>query len=258
LLFSRYRVIKGKYGLSYRIDKKSALDYHIVQHGILQDWIAAYLPEYVPQDGIVFDIGANAGLLSLPFAFHVPKGKVYAFEADGEVFEQLQKNMALNPQITNVIPMNAAMQDNPNLDRITFYKRRAIDGDKLENRGLSSLENIPLHQKESTIIPCTTIDKYRLKIDFIKIDVEGSEYKVLKGGEQTIAKHKPVIHYEYSTTIDKLNKSNNTEQSFNFLKEMGYRQFAIVEEQSLKEMTMYDPRLDSVNILSLPSHTASH
>ena len=56
-----------------------------------------------------------------------------------------------------------------------------------------------------------TIDKFVKKnkikkIDFIKIDTEGSEYFILKGGLKTIEKFKPIIQFEYNFITKKLGK----------------------------------------------------
>ena len=247
------RVKEGKYNLYYHIDPKSALDDNITKHGIINDWIATNLGKYVEANSIVFDIGANAGFLSLPFAkVHVNKGKVYAYEPEKDVFEQLKRNIELN-RLKNIIPLSIALQDDANKEKITFYKRKTIDGDFLENRGLSSLEPISLHRVDEYIIECSTIDKEMEKrkiprLDFIKIDVEGSEYKVLHGGIQTISQFNPHIQYEYSTTIDKLINSQNTLESFEFLKDLGYIQFKIFDEKKLVEIKEYEPKLD-VNII---------
>lgn len=45
-------------------------------------------------------------------------------------------------------------------------------------------------------ISMITIDSLKMKVDFIKIDVEGMEYDVLKGAKETIRTHKPVIMIE--------------------------------------------------------------
>jgi len=249
------RVVKGKYDISYYINPNSAHDYHIVKHGITQDWIVTNIGKFVRKDGIIFDIGANAGLLSLPFAKkHVYEGIVFAFEPDLEVYEQLKKNIELN-SIKNLIPFSKALQDDPTKEIAIFYKRRIIDGDYLVNLGLSTMEKMPIHNIDEDSVPCSTIDKEVLhnqvsKVDFIKIDVEGSEYKVLKGGFETINNYQPIIHYEYSTIIDKLANSENTFQSYQFLSELGYKQFNIFAEKTLIELKEYDPELDQTNVIA--------
>lgn len=249
-------ILKGEYGLSYQIDPNSALDDQIVKHGIIQDWIATKLGEFINESGIVLDIGANAGLLTLPFAKkHVPKGKVYAFEPDMENYKQLEKNIELNV-LSNAIPQFIALQDDSSIKEIEFFHRRAIDGDKLTNRGLSTLEKISLHNVSSDTVQCLTIDQFVKQnklhtVDFIKIDVEGSEYRVLKGGIDSIEKFCPIIQYEYSPTIDKLTNSNNTNKSFSFLSELGYQQYIIQDEKKLVGLKEYDSSLKDCNVLTI-------
>jgi FkbM family methyltransferase len=52
------------------------------------------------------------------------------------------------------------------------------------------------HVVEGDVVEMITLDSLGLAPDFIKIDVEGMEWHVLVGGEQTIRTHKPVIMFE--------------------------------------------------------------
>jgi len=191
----------------------------------------------------------------LPFAKkHVYEGIVFAFEPDLEVYERLKKNIELN-NIKNIIPFSKALQDDPTKETATFYRRRTVDGDYLVNFGLSTIEKMPNHNIAEDSVPCSTIDKEVLhnqisKVDFIKIDVEGSEYRVLKGGFETINNYHPIIHYEYSTIIDKLANSENTFQSYQFLDKLGYKQFNIFADKTLIELKKYDPELDQTNVIA--------
>jgi len=255
------KIVKGKFDINYILDPNSALDCHIDQFGIFQDWIAMKLPDLVRNDSIIFDIGANIGLLTLPFARHIHNGMIYAFEPDIENFLQLERNVVIN-NFNNVKVNNLALQDDHNAEKLTFYKRRAIDGDKKVNKGISSLENMSIHNIAQISVLCSTIDRFVLenhipKIDFIKTDVEGSEHKVLKGGIESITKNLPLILYEYSTTIDNLANSRNTYESFQFLKNLGYKQFQIFKEEKLIEVKEYDKDLDNVNILAFHSSKVS-
>ena len=71
-----------------------------------------------------------------------------------------------------------------------------------------------------------TIDSLQLEAcDFIKIDVEGFEYFVIKGAIQTIQKYKPVIFYEENY---KINSQSTTE----LLKSIGYNSFEMINEEN--------------------------
>ena len=69
-----------------------------------------------------------------------------------------------------------------------------------------------------------------IKVDFIKIDTEGYEYNILKGGEKTIKKYKPIIQLEYNVT--NMKQCNiNPEQLLNYINELGYKQHNLIDEE---------------------------
>lgn len=247
-------IISGKYGIYYIVFPDSALDFHLVANGILNDWVATKLHGLIPQNGTIFDIGANVGLLTLPFAkLYVPQGIVYAFEPDFQNVCQLQINKEIN-QFNNVVVLPVALQNDPKTEQITFYIRRAIDGDGLINRGLSTLQLMPIYNIKEEKVFSSTIDiqveKYQIpKVHFIKIDVEGSEFKVMQGGEQTLKNHHPIVVYEYSTKIDELSNSKNSVQSFEFMQKLGYKQYQIVQEKNLLEMTEPSDDMPDSNVV---------
>ena len=249
-------ITEGQCGILYYIDPTSALDNDIATYGINQDWIATNLEHIIQKTGIVFDIGANVGLLTLPFS--KMSKHVYAFEPDAENFTKLQYNIKLNSAIRNITTSPLALTHSQSENKIKFYKRRAKDNDNRINTGLSSLQKLPNHNISITLVPCSTIDLFMQKkhpqIDFIKIDVEGSEYDVLTGAIKTIEKFKPVILYECSNIIRNLLKSENTKQSFNLLQKLGYVQFQIVNESYLKKLDRYNPDIES-NIIAFHKST---
>ena len=73
-------------------------------------------------------------------------------------------------------------------------------------------------------VPCYTLDQFELDaVDYIKIDVEGFERKVLCGGEQTVLKHKPLIVIEQN---DVRLPDETPFAAKTWLEERGYRHVA--------------------------------
>jgi len=131
---------------------------------------------------IVFDIGAYVGDTALWFSKAVgPQGKVYAFEPEPGNFEKLKANLERN-NVTNVIPLQLALSEN--------------EGEmQVASAGGSS---IMTQARTGTSVKVTTIDKFvganKLpRVDFIKMDVEGHELKVLEGAHETIKTFKPSL-----------------------------------------------------------------
>jgi len=130
----------------------------------------------------VFDIGAYVGDTALWFSKAVgPQGKVYAFEPEPSNFEKLKANLERN-KVTNVIPLQLALSEN--------------EGEMQVASGGNS--STITQTGTGTSVKVTTIDKFveantLPRVDFIKMDVEGHELKVLEGAHETIQAFKPSL-----------------------------------------------------------------
>jgi len=129
---------------------------------------------------IVFDISAYVGDTPLWFSKAVgPQGKVYAFETEPSNFAKLKANLERN-KITNVIPLQLALS-------------------KTEGQmQVASAAGSSVITQAGTSVKVTTIDNFveanKLpRVDFIKMDVEGHELKVLEGAHETIQAFKPSL-----------------------------------------------------------------
>jgi len=131
---------------------------------------------------IVFDIGAYVGDTALWFSKAVgPQGKVYAFEPEPSNFAKLKANLERN-NVTNVIPLQLALSEN--------------EGEMRVSSGAGS--SVITQAGTGKSVKVTTIDNFveanKLpRVDFIKMDVEGHELKVLTGAKETIKTFKPSL-----------------------------------------------------------------
>jgi len=131
---------------------------------------------------IVFDIGAYIGDTALWFSKAVgPQGKVYAFEPEPSNFERLKANLKHN-KVTNVIPLRLALSENEG---------------EMQIAGGEGCSEITEAAGDNSVM-VTTVDKFvetnKLpRVDFIKMDVEGHELKVLAGARETIKNFKPSL-----------------------------------------------------------------
>ncbi len=131
------------------------------------------------------DLGANIGYYTILAAKQVgTSGRVLAVEPLGDNFGILSKNIELNT-LSNVQIFRAACWERPSKLRIWlrpgFY-------------GLASLKRGDESTHEE--VDATTLDSLcsQLRtIKFLKIDVEGAELEVLKGGGETLKKTNYVV-----------------------------------------------------------------
>ena len=161
--------------------------------------------ENVVQKGMVFlDIGANKGDFSL-FAGQMvgSTGKIIAFEPEPNNCRWIRKSIQVN-HFDNIVLMEIALS-NENGDKKLFLGKKSgwhtlVKGQKDREEGEITIQT----QKLDSIIDALNLTR----IDVMKIDVEGAEYDLIKGGEKAIEKFRPIIfmdlHPELGVDVHKI------------------------------------------------------
>ena len=197
------------------------------------------------------DVGANIGLMSLHAAHSLKgKGKVVAFEPVQFFYDKLNSNIQLN-SFKNIQTIKKGAGSVA--VKVPIY----LDGGCpsviatfRDEKGTTEMIDIePLDD----IVSSENISN----IDFIKIDVEGFEFDVLKGARKTIADYKPVLCIEYIKKIS--DDSFNAKVLTEYLKELNpeYRFFQFVDtsrvEGKLKEVEFENDFNDEDNLFCVSS-----
>lgn len=148
----------------------------------------SFIKNTIKEGQTVLDIGAHIGLYANPFSNLVGnKGKVFCFEPTNSTFKVLEQTIQLN-QLNNVLPIHAAISDKKEI--LTFHLT-SIDGEGSNANSIVQQDENP----NSIKVQAYSIDTFRaekdLKIDFLKIDVEGVEALALIGAKETFKKDKP-------------------------------------------------------------------
>ena len=137
---------------------------------------------------VALDVGAHVGIWSRNL---VEKFKnIYAFEPVPKHIECWKQNMS---QCDFTHFLNTVALGDENVINEMYVP--------IMNSGMASL--VWATPDAQTIeIETRTLDSYEFdQVDFIKIDVEGFEINVLRGAENTIRKHKPVMFIEISDLV---------------------------------------------------------
>lgn len=141
--------------------------------------------EYLGNKDII-DAGAYIGDSSLAFT-KFTSANVYAFEPFEESFNKMLENIKLN-DVDNIVPVKASLSDKNGEEKIY------LSGDNVQ--GITSDESFRCYDKSFTV-ETMTIDKFveenNLNVGFIKVDVEGTEQRLLKGAIETIKSQKPLL-----------------------------------------------------------------
>ena len=138
-----------------------------------------------------FDIGANIWWYSINIAALRRLATVYCFEPIPKTYANLKQNIALN-SVSNIIIYDFWFSDQAGEFTFYYYPEWSGNASSANVTGRTDVETVQCKLR--------TLDDYtaetKIRVDFIKCDVEGAELLVFKGAIDTIARDKPVIFSE--------------------------------------------------------------
>jgi len=187
-------------------------------------------------------VGANVGFYTLLFARQVgPEGKVFAFEPGPISHALLRANILMNGY-KNVTVVNAAVANKTG--KTQFYLCRTGESDnKMHDTSTSS------DVRDVVDVDVNALDDYfgDLKIDFIKIDIQGSEYIALHGMNKIIDNNPNLeILMEFSPSC--LNSAGvNLKDFLMYIRALGFK-ISILYDDKPSEVTNDEQLLGMVGV----------
>jgi len=160
-------------------------------YGTWEPEVVQAISQSVSPGMTVLDIGAHGGFYTLLLSKLVgPKGRVIAFEPLPANFRLLEENIGLNG-VENVVLRREALGEHSGEfdlevpgDESSLLAGELRDGDE---RGTTRVPAISLND---------FVSRSGLRVDFIKMDVEGAEGPILRGARQTIDAFHPCMMVE--------------------------------------------------------------
>lgn len=210
------RYYPSRYGMLAHFEADKHIGRSLERYGEWAQSEIVTLIEYIPDGGVVIDIGAHIGTHTLPFARKVGKsGSVIAIEGQPEVATLLSASIVANELYDRVTVLNAVAGNRKGLWPHAYNKPKQI-----ANLGsVAFLDRSEVRSEINTQIPVITLDSLDLKeCDLIKVDVEGMELDVFNGASRLISTLKPTLFYEQSS-------ERNFSEVQALLREFGYRLF---------------------------------
>ncbi len=217
----------------------------------------AYEPEVIacalaglPRDAIVFDVGANIGLVALAVARHIPQGHLYCFEPSPHPQRCLARTIADNALAQRITLCNMAVSHTVGEQEFSVHDPKDASGDGLRDTGRAGAAR-PIR------VPVTTLDTYVAaqeikQLDLLKIDTEGAELDVLRGATSTIRRFRPRIIFE-AWPANVAAYGIDIKEVFAFLQEQGYRVMTLArEELDVRAFVRYTA--STAEFLALPHH----
>jgi FkbM family methyltransferase len=220
----------------YRLAGGVAID--LYPEGEVAEWLAfqrvfeqtelALVSAFLKPGMNVVDVGANIGLYSIVADKRVGlNGKVWGFEPSPESFVRLKKNLALNG-CSRVQPCRIALSDRA--DTEMHLKRDRGFGDAYRYLVTSSNGDTATGE-ELESVPVTTLDRWAqdnigVPIDFLKVDIEGGEFRMLQGAQEVLRSN-PRIMVFFESEEDWCSRAGcRQDDSFHLLENLGFGLYA--------------------------------
>jgi len=170
-------------GLLFDLDVENVLDLAVLDHGYYEREVLDALVTHLPDDGVLWDVGANVGLHAITAQRLRQGATVVAFEPSPHTAARLIANAELNGAAVRVV--TTALSDTNGVSELSIVTRG--------NSGLTSLRPWPDVRYEHTIMcACTRADSLVVSgtlptPNVVKLDVEGFEVEVLRGFGEVLA-----------------------------------------------------------------------
>jgi len=178
-------------GLQWRPRGSGKRAQHFSTMGFFHDRVAELT------NPVVVDVGANVGNFSITAALH-PGTTVYAFEPNPRVIPLLEKQIKLNnlEDCVTVLPYGLWHKEGTKV---------LLAHPRLARSGSATFGNHPhKNEWEKFTVQVRKLDSFAglwpNGVDIIKLDVEGAERYVLRGGRKVIKRHKPALFMEHVNT----------------------------------------------------------
>ena len=192
-------VLKTIHGVQMIIDPSidSGVELSLFETGTYEKGTIQLLEKYLQKGSAFLDIGANIGLMSVIASKQVgTNGIVYAVEANPKTVPILQANIDLN-NCKNVEVIPIALSDTSGT--AVLFENWEV------NRGGASLIS-QSKEEQGLEVKMERLDDLfdeNTPVQLVKIDVEGFEPQVIRGGMNWFRKQQPVFIIEVSEKREK-------------------------------------------------------
>ena len=175
--------------------------------------IISFLSSNLRPDSVFVDCGANIGIWTIIALESIKSaGTVHSFEPNPKLCKRLQKNLDYNKISQQCTLHEVALSSD---SKIVFLYLDEINHQMGTLRGGEN-------EKNKIQILTKPLDSFNLnRIDGMKIDVEGHESQVIKGGMESISFHKPWLVIELNNSFHKIQNITQWEV-YRILTDIGY------------------------------------
>lgn len=212
-----------EYNFRFLVNTKDIIGWKIFFFGEYEESTNQLLRKFVRPGDHILEAGANNGSETLLLSRLAGEGKVYAFEPIPHVFNRLKFNVEINGLGKNIVLSQIALGEE---NKTVYFNIFPLN---YANQGMSS--KYGNNQMTTKIeVEQVTLDSWVErnnipKIDFLKMDIQGAEIDLIKGGKNSLQKFKPVVFTEAAESwLD-------IKVLYRLLKELNYKVYFIGEKK---------------------------
>lgn len=214
---------------------------HLRINGIWEPFETLVTTKLIKPGDIVYDIGANIGYYSIIASKLVKEsGKVISFEPEPTNFRLLKFNLKKN-RCSNVVCEPLAVSDGTGVTHL-YLSEDNLGDHRIYKSG---------PRRKRLRVQQINIDNYPFasneKIDFVKIDTQGAEYKIVSGMKGIISKCRDDIKVILEFWPDGLDLANDNAEKLLCLMGELFAKFLVIDEQN---ETLFELTLDEISRMS--------
>lgn len=182
----------ARHGVVFELDPGEYIEQLIYVEGIFErrflDGLHAYFTRH--RGDVMLDVGCNIGNHTCYLARQFRA--VHAFDPNPAIVERMRTNVALNG-LDNVTTHTVGLGNAPSTLHLHVNREGNIGASFLSDRPADDALAVPIATGDDLLLRQAVSGK----IDLLKIDVEGHELPALQGLAKTIARHRPIVAFEF-------------------------------------------------------------
>jgi FkbM family methyltransferase len=216
----------------------------LLMKGSYEQSVSELFVKYLKPDSCVIDIGANIGYYSLLAASQCPRGQVFSFEPDNKNFQLLKTSIAYNGFEKIIQAYNFAVSDANKTIILSDLGNPGNSGARFTAEDedlLKSLISAPDAYFEK--IEAIQLDTFltEIRVDIVKIDIEGHEPYAIQGMLNILKRDQPIIFAELAPSNIKLLGGMEAADFLQLLLNIGYQISLVQKSGSIVEFSQNIP-----------------